>query len=200
MVQILEIAMFLVFVHAIALAQTLAFSRLGREIDRPLWKVRTDRDAMKRFFMMWALINLTAMGLHRLSQIDFGSGDVVSINYLLLYGGLGATLVSVPFGACIMFTGQVSSRTLGESLAPLTRQPGRTALVFGIMLFQVIAHDLFVSLLIGSENQTPSLLARLAAGLASGAVQVYLDCLALAATWHLCMVDRETVDEIDLDF
>jgi hypothetical protein len=28
----------------------------------------------------------------------------------------------------------------------------------------------------------------------------YLDCLAFAATWVLCIVDRESPDEIDLDF
>jgi len=196
----LDILVFLLSIHVIAFAQTIVFSRLGRDIDRPLWKVRTDREAMKRFFMMWALFNLTANGLLRLANIDYGDGEVIAINSLLFYAGLAALIVCVPFGACIMFVGRVSSRTIAESLAPLGRQPGRTGAVFAVVLFQIVVFLLFMSVLVGSGEQRPSLLAGLAIPLASGAVQVYLDCLAFAATWHLCMVDRETVDEIDLDF
>lgn len=197
---ILDIVLLLVLVHAIAFAQTIAFSRLGREIDRPLWKIRTDGEALKRFFMMWALINLTANGLLELSERDFGGGDAVAINILLLFAGLGAIVVSVPVGACIMFTGRVSSRAIGESLAPIFRQPARAGVVFLIMMAQMLTVFLFLSLLVREDGQLPSMVARLGIGLVSGIVQVYLDCLAVAATWHLCMVDRETVDDIDFDF
>ncbi len=198
--QILDIVAFLAFIHVAAYGQTVAFSRLGREIDKPLWKVRTDGDALKRFFMMWALMNLTSNGLLRLSSSDFGSGDAMAINVMLLFAGLAAFVACVPVGACIMFTGQVSSSTIGESLAPLSRHPARTGTVLLIMLAEVLAVFFFLSLLAGEEGAMPSLPARLGFGLASGLVQVYLECLALAATWHLCMIDRETVDEIDLDF
>ena len=198
--RLIEVLIFLLFIHAIAFAQTIAFSRLGRDIDRPLWKVRTDGDALKRFFMMWALFNLTSNGLLHLSNSDFGGGDAIAINTLLLYAGFAALMVCVPFGACIMFTGRVSSRTIGESLAPLGRQPGRTGTVFALVLLQMLAVFLFALVLAGNDAQQPSLAARLVIPLVSGAVQVYLECLAFAATWHLCMVDRETVDEIDLDF
>jgi hypothetical protein len=197
---ILDIVLFLVFVHVIALAQTIAFSRLGREIDRPLWKIRTDGEALTRFFMMWALINLTANGLLKLADSDFGGGDAAAINILLLFAGTGAIVVSIPVGACIMFTGRVSSRAIGESLAPIIRQPARTGIVFLIMIAQVLTVFLFLSLLVREDGQLPSMFVRLGIGLASGIVQVYLECLAVAATWHLCMVDRETVDDIDFDF
>ncbi len=198
--RLLDVGQLLVAVHVGAFAQTVVFSRLGRDIDRPLWKVRTDGEALKRFFMMWALINLTAYGLYRLAAMDFGDGDVTVINYLLLFTGLAALLVSIPFGACIMFTGRVSSRTIGESLAPLTRQPGRTSVIFAIVLVQLILFDVTRQLLVSGGDAGPSLLARIGVGLTSDILQTYLDCLVFAATWQLCMVDRDTVDEIDIDF
>lgn len=196
----LDIAILLVFVHVIAFAQTIAFSRLGREIDKPLWKVRTDGDALKRFFMMWALMNLTANGFLRVGNMDFGGGDAAAINVMLSFMALGAFILIIPVGACVMFTGHASSRNLGEALAPLSRQPARTGTVLLIMIVEQFTVFFFFSAMVGPEGQMPPLLVRLGFEMASGIVQVYLECLAFAATWHLCMVDRETVDEIDLDF
>ena len=198
--RLLDVGIFLFVVHAIALGQTLAFTRLGREIDRPLWKVRNDRDALHRFFVMWALINLAVNGLIRLSNMEYGTGESVSINHLLGLTALVACLVSVPAGAGIMFTGTVRLRTIGEGLAPLFRRPGHTAIVLAVMLLQVILSDTFHALLGGQGEEGPSLVLRLAVELGSGFVQVYLDCLAFAGVWLICMLDRDTIDEIDLDF
>lgn len=198
--RLLDVGIFLFVVHAIALAQTLAFSRLGREIDRPLWKVRDDRDALHRFFVMWALISLATNGLMRLANMEYGAGESVSINYLLGLATLIACLVGVPAGAGIMFTGTVSSRTIGEGLAPLFRRPGHTAIVLAVMLSQLILGATFQSLLPVTGEEGPSLVLRLAVVLASAFVQVYLDCLAFAGVWLICMLDRDTIDEIDLDF
>ena len=198
--RLLDVVPLIVLIHVFALAQAVVFSRLGREIDRPLWKVRDDREAVRRFFVLWAILNLVLNGLLRLSGIDFGDGELRSINYILTLGFLAVALCAVPLGACVMFLGRASFSTLGESLAPLSRQPGKTATIAGITLFQFLLFAVFSGAAMGAEGEQVPFLKHLLITSASNVVQAYLDCLAFAATWLLCMTDRDTVDEIDLDF
>ncbi|MCC6697397.1 MAG: hypothetical protein IT365_17335 [Candidatus Hydrogenedentes bacterium] len=198
--QLLDVALLIVMIHVFALAQAVVFSRLGREIDRPLWKVRDDREALRRFFVLWAVVNLVLYGILHLANVDYGNGEMHSINYVLALATLAVALCAVPFGACMMFTGSARFRLLGESLAPLAKQPGKTAVVIGITLFQFLLFIVFSQAAVGGEGQETPILKELLIASASAVVQAYLDCLAFAATWLLCMTDRDTVDEIDLDF
>ncbi len=195
----IDIGLLLIVIHIAAAVQSIVFSRMGKEIDKPLWKVRDDRDALGRFFLLWAVINLVTNGLYPLAHADFGSGEGMSINYLLFLLWLALFVISVPFGACIMFSGRVNARGLGENLAPLTRQPGDTAAVIGIMLFQVLL-VIYLSQLLGGGQERAPLAMRIGVTLAADIICAYLDCLAFAGTWIICMTDRETIDEIDLDF
>ncbi|MFO7976708.1 MAG: hypothetical protein R6V12_19000, partial [Candidatus Hydrogenedentota bacterium] len=57
-----------------AFTQTVAFSWLGQNLDRPLWRIKSIGDAMKRFFPIWLILNLSSMVFHNLT-IRFMAAD-----------------------------------------------------------------------------------------------------------------------------
>jgi len=173
-----------------AFAQALVFARLGREIDRPLWKVKDDREALRRYFGLWFALNA---GVFVLSEVTNWIGWLLDYNQpfpLLFIFMSAASILCVPIGACIMFTLQFEWRKLGESLAPLRRQIPKTALILGI---NTLFFMFYSELMIQTQSQQwlwPAI----------SAISGYFDCLIFSATWLLCMFDRANPEGIDFDF
>ncbi|NUM54142.1 MAG: hypothetical protein HUU46_10905 [Candidatus Hydrogenedentes bacterium] len=196
----MRIAWFTAYSAIAAIAQCVVFSRIGREIDRPLWKVRDDREALQRFYMMWFEFNLVANTAFWIAGTPFGEGEIQALNVLATFIAWALVVILVPFGTCQMFLGSFSWQTFGDGLGPLSRRPIEFAPVFGITILQCI-FGTYVGLLTqpdGTETSTFALItvARLACDLAIA----YLDCLVFTAAWLVCKDDRDSPDEIDLDF
>jgi hypothetical protein len=197
---VVRICWFTVASAITAIAQCIVFSRVGREIDRPLWKVRDDREAFGRFYMMWFEFNLVTNTVYWIANTPFGSGEIEAVNVMALFTAWLLAVILVPFGACQMFLGSFSWPTFGAGLGPLTRRPADFAPVFAITIVQCLFAT-YVGVLTQPHGAETSGLALLAvARLACDLAIAYLDCLVFAAVWLICKTDRDSPDEIDLDF
>lgn len=197
---LLIIASFVFYSAAIAAVQTLVFSRVGREIDRPLWKVRDDREAFQRFYMMWFEFNLALNALMWMANTRLGNDATLVINMMALLVVFALAIVIVPFGTCQMFLGSFSWGTFGEALGPIARKPGEFVPVFGVALFTLVFGQ-YASYLTQTDSREVSAFALMAGSRVACDVALgYLDCLVFAAAWTVCKLDRDSPDELDLDF
>lgn len=179
-----------VFLVAIGLAQAVVFSRLGKDIDRPLWKIEGDVEAVKRYFVLWVALNTGATALDKAalwSHTVLGN-DALTATLTLFHAVV--IVVHIPIGAAIMFLGPFEWRKLPECLRPLWRQFPQTLVV---VLFNGVWFGFFVFLLAQTQSQQwlrPAL----------QVVFAYVDCVVFSATWLICMLGRQEPEEIDLGF
>jgi len=174
-----------------AMAQAIAFARIGRDIDRPLYKVRDDKEALKRFFVMWLCLNLMLLLLIRVGSaiLAIWQDEVLFLMVMMVIAAVTATIM--PAGACVMFAGRFSWPDLREHLAPLGNQLPQTALIV-LLSFLAYAATMDIALRFAQEHWLLPLVADLAS--------CYWDCVVFAAVWLLCMQDRDAPQEYDLDF
>lgn len=191
---------FTLYSAALAFVQCVVFSRIGREIDRPLWKVRDDRDAFQRFFIMWFEFNWAVNTIAWIAGTPLGGDGLEAVNILALLVTWLLAIVVVPFGTCQMFLGSFSWSTFTEGLGAIGRRPAEFLPVFAITALQ-LPFGFYIFALSRPQGAEFGELALMTA--ARGACDIaiaYLDCLVFAATWLACKYDRDSPDEIDLDF
>ncbi len=170
-----------------SLAQTIAFSRLGREIDRPLWKVPTDLEAVKRFLPMWCALNAIPQMAHlaagwRLSEV----GPGLAPSLLALVWVSSAVLVT-PVGAAMMFLGRPSPKSLGDALRPFGRRFPQTVIIM------VASGAIFFFSDYISRRTSEQVHLRPIIDIAF----IYFDCLIFSASWLVCKLDRDRPNEED---
>ncbi len=96
------------------------FTELGVRIDRPIWKCAGPREALRRFFIPWLIINLATITL-----VDIQSRLLIAekreagaaVELLILMVHLGAA----PVGACVMHWGALVWNEIGSALKPMMR-------------------------------------------------------------------------------
>ncbi|HNR34779.1 MAG TPA: hypothetical protein PKO36_06340 [Candidatus Hydrogenedentes bacterium] len=177
-------------IAAYALAQSLAFSRMGRQIDRPIWKCPGDREAIRRYFPLWIILNIVAVGSQRLVVWLPALMDDESAAMPVFWLMAIVMAVYLPVGAAVMFAGKPDWRQLGEALAPLGRQWTKT---LSICFFSGVIYFLLVILILQNQSQNwihPVI----------DVISGYFDCVIFCATWLLCMLDRQMPQEDDLDY
>ncbi len=202
---------FLIVVYAFA--QSIVFSRMGRLIDRPLWKCQGDGEALKRYFPLWVLLNIVALGSQRLVTWVPALMDNEAAAAPMFWMMAFVIAVYVPVGAAIMFAGRPewglgSTRTLypkpqtpnpkphtwsklGEALVPLGRQWPKALVV---CFFGGATYMLLTFLVIWQPEPQRWLLPAL------DVVAGYFDCLIFCATWLICMFDRQAPQDGDIDY
>lgn len=170
----------------LAAVQAVGFARIGREMDRPLWKVEGDREAFKRFFQLWLVLDLIALSSLRMIERLVAGLDDPAAAFSLLIVWVMATSAFVVFGAAVMFYGRVAREEIGAAVNTLIDEFPRTAAVW----FLACAFSIFVLL----PGQVPLWAFPLLA-LIDGAVT----CLIFSASWLICMYHRDE-DDRDTDF
>ncbi|MCX5759856.1 MAG: hypothetical protein NTU83_15410, partial [Candidatus Hydrogenedentes bacterium] len=168
---------------AYAFAQSIAFSRMGRLLDRPLWKCPGDGEALKRYFPLWVLLNIVAFGSQRLVTWVPALMDNEAAAAPMFWIMAIVVAVYLPFGAAIMFAGRPRWRELGEALGPLGRQWPKA---LSVCFFSGITYMLLTILIIWQPESQRWLLPVL------DVIAGYFDCLIFCATWLICMFDRQT--------
>lgn len=197
--QLIDLVVMFVLAGITAALHAVVFSRMGRDIDKPLWKVRDDRDALRRFYMLWLTADLGLGALQWLASVKYGEGDLAALNGLFFLLFFLAFVVYIPCCACIMFFGHISRDTLGLALEPIIKHFGRALPIFLVPLFQ-FALLFYVSAHRAVEGDQLDLVRWMPIFLATSVALSYFDCVIFAATWLVCIYNRETPDEIDLDF
>lgn len=172
-----------------ALVQAVAFARIGAEIDRPLWKIESDGEALRRFFALWLILNLIVFLLQRLSTQAATVYESPALAGPLFMVALLALILAVPAGAAIMFFGRPGKEETSQAFRTLFNQFPRT---LGVLLLNFLIIVVVVSL---SQPDTAPVWARPIFGV----VGAYGDCYIFAATWIVCMYDREESEEDNSD-
>ena len=178
---------------AIAGVTAIFLAEIGREIDRPLWKCGTATEAFKRFFLPWFIFNLAFVTIVSLQSRlgDAGNSDAVAaLEFLVLL----IQLLYIPVGACIMYGGGLHWDRLGELLAPIARMMPDSLLPIGLGFVQFCVGYAIASLSPDEIRDTWLSLAPSAVYITAGA---FLECLAFAAMWRICMMHRDNPPEND---
>jgi hypothetical protein len=174
-----------------ALAQCLAFTLLGKEIDRPVWRVDGMFDALRRFYFLWFGLKLMEIAFIRVQAAAFsiwGSGGPAPFFWGLLFA---MSVMIIPFGACVMFHGKMVWREIGEALLPLYRYASQ---VLALCLASLAI--LFLLLFIPAELDFNK-------WLDPGLEALYgvWECVVFIGVWLICITHRETPHENnDFDF
>lgn len=178
-----------------ATVQCIVFSRMGREIDHPMWKISGDREALRRFFGLWVALGLVAVILDQLAMLLGGgeTGDPHPLVLLPFFGWLVVVVAGMPVCTCLMFWGKVEAGHVLEALAPLGKQFGNVFPLLALYLFGWLIQEFQVDL-----DQHPALVMASAAILL--VVANYIECLVFAGIWIVCMINRDTIEEPDFDF
>lgn len=180
----------LILMFGMALAQSVGFSRFGKDIDRPLWKISGDLEAIRRFLPLWVGLN----AINFLTQILAGwyataYGPSAFTNLLSLLA-LVVVMLYIPVGAALMFIKTSDWTHVVEAIRPLIRRYPKTLLV---MVFTALLDRLQMFLLEGTQERVwlwP--LVDLAFA--------YFECVIFSAVWLILMFDRQTPEEVNLDF
>ena len=187
---IYELALNAFLVLTAAAAQAIVFARMGKEMDRPLWKIGGDREALRRYFPLWAVLNAVIMIFNLLAFEVPAYFEEERLGFIPFWMLIVAVSAYIPLGTAIMFHRGFEWRKLGEGLTPLRRQLGKTLLV---MLAGAILFFFYLSLLAQTDSQRwlrPVI----------DVIYGYFDCVLFSATWIICIFERQMPPEIDLDF
>ena len=163
-------------------------ARLGRAMDRPLWKCHVPGEALRRFFTPWFILTLGPMVIRNF-QVQMTSPDAYfTIEMFMMLLGL----LIVPVGACIMFSGALVWEELGETLAVIPRQFRLFLPVLAVSLVQYILQQ-------AADDLLPrGLHAYRAFALTASLINVPMvlfDLLAFCMMWRICMLDRDTAHQ-----
>ncbi len=173
-----------------ALAQSIVFARIGADLDRPFWKHAGVTDALRRFFLLWFLLDLASISLGKVivplgEEVGGGSEVIALLTWVVLSGAV------VPFGACVMFYGKTARHEMGEALNTIVMQLPRLLPV--LLLAWGVSFFLFAII---SEGALPIWQYPLLTVIAS-----YVDCIVFASTWLICRIHRdEEPGDQDFDF
>jgi hypothetical protein len=175
-----------------AFAQSVAFSWFGQDIDRPLWRTKGIKDALVRFFPLWLMLDLLIIVFVSLTNKFMSADPNSTVGQLMLLVFMTMQVIATPIGAAIMFHGELKWSELGQSLAPLGRQAFATVLL--VVFSGCVVVIVFFLLLPAIRDY---LLLRALIEIPSG----FADCVIFAATWYICIMDREAEDaDDDFDF
>lgn len=175
---------------AYALAQCVAFSRIGTDIDRPLWKISGDAEAIRKFYNLWFILMLVNVLVFQFCDQVAASISNDSTTLMLLLLWLMTVSLLIPFGTAVMFQGRAGSEELGRAFDTLTRQFSRTLIIL-LMAYGI------TSLVLAFQSVNLPIWCLPIVWL----IDSYGDCLIFSCTWVLCMYNRDDeTEDSDFDF
>jgi len=177
----------LVIVTMAALIQTIVLARLGKAIDIPLWKCRDDREALRRYFLLWALVNLGYVTLDQFASNAYQAGSI-DMAYSLLMLIFMYTVIVFPLAVCLMYAGRFSSLEVSEIFAPLTRNLALTGTVFLLLAMSFMIHVALAPIAVQQESLIREMIGASLLTLPLALIELFV----FAAVWRLCMYHRDT--------
>ncbi len=182
-------------------AQAVVFSRLGADMDRPLWRSAGDQAALREFFWLWFTINLIGVLIGEAMQSAARANNEDALTFLLLLLILYMP-AAILVGACFMYHRPANADELSQSLAPIGSQFRYVLAVLFLGLVQFGAF-LWVTTQLDAAETESSLVLRLLNTATGMAFMAFLDCWMFTSSWRICMMHRDTalLDSNDyLDF
>jgi MFS family permease len=188
-----------------AFANTICFARIGREMDKPMWRVTSDADAFHLFYRLWLLLGLLALVyLHVMEQLLPERPDTDTI-VIFLCSFLVLASVMYVFGSAVMFYGRPGREEVTQALSTMGHQIGPViaACVVGLLAGLVLnqAHVATMQIGMGSDGATAAEhAARFAADAVIGAIDALVSCFLFAYAWLVCIYHRDHYEEPGDDF
>ncbi|HOV32915.1 MAG TPA: hypothetical protein PLX23_06090 [Candidatus Hydrogenedens sp.] len=192
---IVDISKEIILCGILGALQAIIFSRLGVILDSSVWRCRDDREALRRFFLLWFGINVALITLNRVSTIfaDKGYSDLV---YLIEGLSLFANIVYLPLTACWMYSGEklTEDDSFFRVFRPITRQFSETVRMWVIIIISILISIFILELPIFEE---PSVLTAILKTLIIIPL-AGIDILVFCWTWLLCIQGR--IQGLDDDY
>lgn len=166
-----------------SIGQALAFLRLGREIDKPFWKIESNFSTFIRFFSFWFTLNLITLTLQLLiivPEIPADTKESLFICWLLFI-----TTV-IPFGATVMFYGIPGREEMAQACSTMIAQLPYYCAIFICTFF------LYFYLIQIQASGLPDLALPLLE-----IIFVYIECVVFAFCWELCKKQRDELEHPD---
>lgn len=171
-------------------AATVTFARIGREVDKPMWRVADDVDALRLFYRMWILIGLIGLVSMQVVQLIASETsepvtvDMFRVGFLVLIALLYA------FGSCVMFYGRPGREEINQAFTTMSHHAGPVMMVCIIgVLAGFILPPLFVLLPLFLQPVV-------------NVLDAYIDCFIFTFMWLVCIYNRDHYEhhEDDIDF
>lgn len=173
-----------------AVVQSVVFARMGREMDRPLWRNPDDWTAVKRFFNLWLTLGLVETVWIQLATLtaeaESGGAGLLFMVYLL------TAFIKIPIGACVMFYGAFVLKEFGRAIAPLG------VLFPKLMLLMLVNFCVLGLVLLGFGP--PDSTVQYVVTTALTAISAYAECVVFAGAWLMCIEHRSLSDDADFEF
>lgn len=187
-----------------ALASTIFFSRVGREMDKPMWRVADDRDALRLFYRLWLLLGLLTLAYARvMEQFLSGSSDPAGLIAFLCTFFVWATLLNV-FGAFVMFYGRTGREEINAAFGTFAHHLGP---VIAISLLGLLAGLTLVDaqqriIRIGTTADATSihLALRIVLSTLLGGIDSLVSIFIFAYAWLVCIFHRDHFEAPGDDF
>ena len=187
----------IVLVAFVAVADTICFSRIGREVDKPYWRVPDDREAFVRFYRLWLLLGLANLVYLQIIERAVGGNEERAGAFFLGVSFLIWIVLLHALGSAIMFHGRVARDEVSEAFAVMGRHAQR---VMGLCLFGIVAGILLAETHTSMMNAELPLPFELTAGALLAAIDGYVSCLLFAFMWLVCRYDRDHFERDREDF
>jgi len=159
------------------------FARIGREIDRPLWKCADDKEAVRRFFSTWFILALAGNTLQS-SAGHFHEAGLDTASAWCFVGFMTVFIMTIPAGACIMYGGGLQWPVIHERLKPMIALFPLTLNALSVALLEFVA-------LVGSEFLLELIREQVLFMPIRDVALTALKCYTFALMWRICMLHRD---------
>lgn len=173
-----------------ALADSVFLAQIGREVDKPMWRVSNDADAVRLFYGLWLFLRLINLAYSQFVQLVATDTSEAFTQVMFILSYLVLATVIVAFGAAVMFYGRVRTEEISQAFATLSHHPGPIALIILVgTVFGYVILDLMARLPVFAVPLVSIL-------------DGFVTCLIFAFTWLVCVYHRDHFehDEDDFDF
>ncbi len=184
-------------VAGVALGDTVLLSRIGREVDKPYWRVPDDREALRRFYRLWLLLGLANLVYLQLTEQLTGGDPEHPATFFVFLSYIMLVVLLHAFGTTVMFYGNVTRDEVGEAYRTMSRHAQS---ILGLCLLGILAAFLlqvFYALIVFGKLPLP---AELGAGALLAAMDGYISCFLFAYMWLVCRYDRDDYERDREDF
>jgi len=175
--------------------QAIIFSRLGVILDSPVWRCRDDKEALRRFFLLWFGVNVALITLSRVSTIfaDRGYSDLA---YFMGVLGLIANVIYLPLTICWMYSGEklTEDDPFLRVFRPITRQWRETLGMWGIIIISILISIFVLRLPVFEESSVLTAILKTLIIIPLAGIDVIVFCW----TWLLCIQSR--IQGLDDDY
>lgn len=189
-----RIVSIVVFCALYSVLTSIFFARMGREIDRPLWKCADDREAVQRFFSTWFILSLLNSTMQAIVAHFHEAGQDTASAWCLL-GFMIVFILTIPVGACIMYGGGLQWPVVHELLKPMLTMFPMTLNALSVALLEFVLLEGRVFFPVAIQKQ-------ILFGPVLNVMLTSLECYVFALMWRICMLHRDLPpgESNDFDF